>query len=181
MVIYSVPVGPNTFAHSLWSHVLALSKYYSPLLNRSINPQTELITTVGASEGIFSAVQAFINPGDEVILMQPFYDSYPASVRLAGGIPVTVSLKPSIKSGKVTSASEWKLDMSELENAVSEKTRMIFVNNPHNPLGKCHIPFVVSVSMGFNGTEIVYRKGVFGRRVARDCAYCKEIQLARVS
>jgi kynurenine--oxoglutarate transaminase/cysteine-S-conjugate beta-lyase/glutamine--phenylpyruvate transaminase len=56
--------------------VNALSRYYGPLINRKIEPMTEVMTTVGASEAIFSFIQAVVDPGDEVIVMQPFYDSY---------------------------------------------------------------------------------------------------------
>lgn len=113
--------------------VKALSKYYEPKLNRKLDPMTEIMTCVGASEAIYSTIQAFINPGDEVILMEPFYDSYPASVSLAGGIPVTVSLKP---ISNAHSSRDWKLDFNELENAITPKTKMIILNNPNNPLGK---------------------------------------------
>ena len=108
----------------------ALAKLYAPSL--ALNPMTDIITTgqlinvVGATEAIYSCIQAFINPGDEVILMQPFYDSYPASVIMAGGTPVVVTL----------STGDWMLDWDKLEQAVSPKTKMIIVNNPHNPSGK---------------------------------------------
>ncbi|KAJ3195390.1 Kynurenine--oxoglutarate transaminase 3 [Irineochytrium annulatum] len=114
--------------------VKALSKFYADKLGKEVNPMTEIITTVGATEAIYSTIQAFVNPGDEVILMQPFYDSYPASVTLAGGTPVIVTLAP----GEVSATSDdWRLDLAELRRAVKPgKTKMIFVNNPHNPVGK---------------------------------------------
>jgi len=65
-----------------------------PKYKREVDPLTEVVVTVGASEAIFATVQAFINPGDEVILIVPFYDSYPAAVLLAGGKPVYVPLTP---------------------------------------------------------------------------------------
>ncbi|TPX69743.1 hypothetical protein SpCBS45565_g02148 [Spizellomyces sp. 'palustris'] len=114
----------------------ALSAFYEDKLGRSLNPLTEIVTAVGACEAIYSTIQAFINPGDEVILMQPFYDSYPASVTLAGGIPVMVSLRPPSDRSSKTS-DDWKLDFDEIRRAIKPgKTKMIIVNNPHNPVGK---------------------------------------------
>ncbi|KAJ3415363.1 Kynurenine--oxoglutarate transaminase 3 [Chytridiales sp. JEL 0842] len=116
--------------------VNALSKFYADKLGRVVNPMTEIVTTVGATEAIYSVIQAFVNPGDEVILMQPFYDSYPASITLAGGVPVIVNLKPPADTPAKTS-DDWKLDLNELRAAIKKgKTKMIFVNNPHNPVGK---------------------------------------------
>ncbi|KAJ1544119.1 Kynurenine--oxoglutarate transaminase 3 [Nowakowskiella sp. JEL0078] len=119
--------------------VNALAKFYTPSLGRQLNPLTEIITTAGAAEALYSTIQALISPGDEVILMQPFYDSYPANVILAGGIPVIVSLSPknnkSPTNGESTS-DNWRLDMSELRSVVTKKTKMIIINNPHNPIGK---------------------------------------------
>lgn len=118
--------------------VNALAKYYQPQLNREINPMTEILTTVGATEAIYASIQAFVNPGDEVILMQPFYDSYPASVLMSGGTPKFVSLLPpkTSNTSSETKASDWKLDMTELKASITPKTKMLIVNNPHNPLGK---------------------------------------------
>ncbi|KAI9104072.1 pyridoxal phosphate-dependent transferase [Phlyctochytrium arcticum] len=114
----------------------ALSSYYTSSLGRTLNPLTEILTAVGACQAIFSTIQAFINPGDEVIIMQPFYDSYPASVALAGGVPRMVSLRPPVGQPAST-ADEWKLDVEEIRKAISPgKTKMIIVNNPHNPIGK---------------------------------------------
>jgi kynurenine--oxoglutarate transaminase/cysteine-S-conjugate beta-lyase/glutamine--phenylpyruvate transaminase len=113
--------------------VNVLAKFYGPKMNRELDPMTEIMTTVGASEAIYSSIQALINPGDEVILMQPYYDSYPASVELAGGIPVVVSMRG---ESNCRESREWKLDWSELEKCINSKTKMIILNNPNNPIGK---------------------------------------------
>lgn len=94
---------------------------------------TEVVTTVGATEAIYSSIQAFIDKGDEVILMQPYYDSYPASIILAGGVPVVVSLTP---CSSASSSKDWKFSIDELEKAVTSRTKMIIITNPHNPIGK---------------------------------------------
>ncbi|KAI8801065.1 pyridoxal phosphate-dependent transferase [Cladochytrium replicatum] len=119
--------------------VQVLSKFYSEKIGRSIDPLTEIVTTVGATEAIYSTIQAFVDRDDEVIMMQPFYDSYPASVALAGGKPVVVSLRPPKGHGPAGGAKtshDWKLDLDELRAAVTPKTKLIIVNNPHNPVGK---------------------------------------------
>ena len=113
--------------------VKALANVYSPLFGRELNPLTEIVTTVGATEGIFATIQALIEPGDEVILIEPFYDSYPASVIMAGGTPVYVPLRP---APNATSSTEWVLDMDELAAAFSARTRLLIVNTPQNPVGK---------------------------------------------
>ncbi|KAJ3216112.1 Kynurenine--oxoglutarate transaminase 3 [Dinochytrium kinnereticum] len=115
--------------------VKALANFYTPKIGRDINPLTEVVTAVGATEAIYSTIQAFVNPGDEVIMMQPFYDCYPAAVTLAGGTPVVVNLSPPRDRPSATS-DDWKLDLSELRAAITSKTKLIFVNNPHNPVGK---------------------------------------------
>ncbi|KAJ3260815.1 Kynurenine--oxoglutarate transaminase 3 [Boothiomyces macroporosus] len=113
--------------------VNALAKYYSPKIGRELNPLNEIMTTVGASEAIYSTIQALVDPDDEVILMQPYYDSYPASISLAGGKPVIVSLKPKANG---VSSSDWRLDIAELKKAITSKTKIIMINNPNNPIGK---------------------------------------------
>lgn len=113
--------------------VQALADTYGPLFGRQLDPMQEIVVTAGATEGIFATMQALIDPGDEVILIEPFYDSYPASVLMAGGVPVYVPLRP---SANATTAGEWRLDFDELAAAFSPKTRLLLLNTPHNPVGK---------------------------------------------
>lgn len=114
--------------------VNAVSQAYSPYFGREIDPMREIVITVGATEGIFATIQALVEPGDEVILFEPFYDSYPASIIMAGGTPVYVPLRP--PAGGSKSASEWRIDPDELAAAFTERTRLVIVNNPQNALGK---------------------------------------------
>lgn len=105
------------------------------------DPDTEITITAGATEALFDAMQAFINPGDEVILFEPYYDAHLADVLLAGGIPKFVTLhKP-----------DFHFDKQELAEAVTKKTRMIVVNTPHNPLGKVfdrkELNFIASIAI----------------------------------
>jgi aspartate/methionine/tyrosine aminotransferase len=106
-----------------------LAELMGPSLGRSLDPLTEVTVTVGATEGLFAAAQGLINPGDEVLLIEPFYDSYPADVTIAGGVPRYVPLEPG-PDGR------WELDLERLERAFSPRTRAIFLNTPHNPTGK---------------------------------------------
>ncbi|KAL6070715.1 arylformamidase, variant 2 [Balamuthia mandrillaris] len=112
--------------------VQALSRFYSPLFQRELDPLRHIITTVGATQGLFLAILSLVNPGEEVLLMEPFYDSYPANVLMAGGVPVYVPLRPAQRA-----AGEWRLDLEELRSKVRPgKTRMLIVNNPANVPGK---------------------------------------------
>lgn len=113
--------------------VKAVANVYGPLFGRELDPMTNALITVGATEGIFATIQALVDPGDEVILIEPFYDSYPATVIMAGGTPVYVPLR---FSPDAASADEWTLDMDELAAAFSPRTRLIILNTPHNPVGK---------------------------------------------
>ena len=113
--------------------VQALAALYSPLFGRDLDPFSEIVVTTGATEGIFATIQALVEPGDEVILIEPFYDSYPAAVRMAGGRCVYVPLRG---PARATSAAQWILDTDELTVAFSPATKLLILNTPLNPLGK---------------------------------------------
>ncbi|KAK4293330.1 hypothetical protein Pmani_033965 [Petrolisthes manimaculis] len=115
--------------------VAALSKLYSKLIGREINQQTEVLVTAGAYEALFVTIMGLVNKGDEVIIIEPFFDCYMPQVKLAGGTPVFVPLRPRKTTG-VTSSEDWVFDTEELANAFSDKTKAIIVNTPNNPLGK---------------------------------------------
>jgi len=125
---YSLPAGHPRLNQ-------AISRVYSPLFDRELNPATEIVVTVGATEGIFASIQAVVEPGDEVILIEPFYDSYPASVIMAGGTPVYLPLR---FAENTTHASQWYLDMDELAAAITPRTKMLIINTPLNPIGKMY-------------------------------------------
>ncbi len=90
-----------------------------------INPESEITITAGATEALFSVIAAFVSPGDEVILFDPAYDSYAPAVRLNGGIPVHVTLR----------YPDFSIDWTVVNRFVNNKTKMIVINTPHNPLG----------------------------------------------
>ncbi|GAA2500602.1 pyridoxal phosphate-dependent aminotransferase [Actinocorallia cavernae] len=93
----------------------------------SYDPDTEVLVTAGATEAIAAALLALLEPGDEVVALEPYYDSYAASIALAGGRRVPVTLRPHEGS--------FRLDLDELRAAVTDRTRLLLINTPHNPTG----------------------------------------------
>jgi N-succinyldiaminopimelate aminotransferase len=91
-----------------------------------VNPDTEITVTSGATEAIFAAILGLVNPGDEVILFEPYYDSYLPAIEFAGGVPRFYTLRP----------PHWAIDPDKLAALFSAKTKLIVVNTPHNPTGK---------------------------------------------
>ena len=89
------------------------------------DPDTEVLVTTGATEAVAAALLAFVDPGDEVIALEPFYDSYAASIDLAGGVRVGVGLF----------GPDFRLDHAELAAAFSDRTKALVINSPHNPTG----------------------------------------------
>jgi methionine aminotransferase len=92
---------------------------------RSVNPDTEVTVTSGATEALFCAIAALVRPGEEVILLDPCYDSYDPAVELAGARAIHVPLL----------APSFAVDWDRLRAAITPRTRMILVNSPHNPTG----------------------------------------------
>ncbi|KAK0756960.1 hypothetical protein N5P37_010484 [Trichoderma harzianum] len=115
----------------------AIADAYSPFWGRKINPETEVTITTGANEGMLSAFMAFIEPGDEVIIFEPFFDQYISNIEMPGGKIVYVPMHPPATGAtKTSSAADWTIDFDELERAITPKTKMIVLNTPHNPVGK---------------------------------------------
>lgn len=112
--------------------VKSLAAHYSPLLGRTLDPLTEITTTVGATEAIFACTQSLLNPGDEVVVFEPAFDIYGAQVQMAGGICKYVPLRVVDRGGRL----EWTYDHAEFEAAFTSKTKMVLLNTPHNPTGK---------------------------------------------
>lgn len=102
-----------------------------------IDPEKEVTITTGANEGMLSAFMGFLEQGDEVIVFEPFFDQYISNIEMPGGKVVYVPLHPPTDGAtKTTSAGDWSLDIGELEKAITDKTRMLVLNSPHNPIGK---------------------------------------------
>ena len=92
---------------------------------RKVNIGTEMLITAGATQGVFTTINTFVNAGDEVLILDPSYDSYEPSVLVAGGKPVRVSLN-----------HDYSPNFNTIEDAITSKTKMIVINNPHNPTGR---------------------------------------------
>lgn len=109
----------------------ALSARYLRETGLEWNPETEITITSGATEALWASIGALCDVGDEVVLFEPFYDSYRAAVHAAGATPRAVTIRA---PGEL--ASGWAFDPDQLRRAINDRTRVILVNSPHNPTGK---------------------------------------------
>ncbi|MCC3768680.1 pyridoxal phosphate-dependent aminotransferase [Streptomyces sp. UNOC14_S4] len=91
------------------------------------DPDTEVLVTAGATEAIAASLLSLVHPGDEVVALEPYYDSYAACIAMAGGKRVPVTLRP--RDGA------FRLDLDELRDAITPRTRVLLINTPHNPTG----------------------------------------------
>ena len=134
--------GPQALRDAVGRHIAAGHNQYAPMTGlpalreqvaakiarsygRTVSADSEVTIVPGATQGIFCAIQALIQPGDEVIVFDPSYDSYEPSVELAGGRCVHVPL----------ALPNFAIDWQRLQDALSDKTRLIILNSPHNPSG----------------------------------------------
>jgi len=104
----------------------AIARKAERLMGIRWDQSLEITVTNGATEAIYDIIQALVNPGDEVIIFEPYYDSYVPATELAGGTARFVTLR----------APDWSFDRTELDALFNERTRAIIVNTPHNPTGK---------------------------------------------
>ncbi|KAF2668647.1 kynurenine aminotransferas-like protein [Microthyrium microscopicum] len=115
----------------------ALANAYSPFFGRTLDPETDVVVTTGANEGMLSAFMAFLEQGDEVIVFEPFFDQYISNIEMPGGKVVYVPMHPPASGAtKTSSAAEWSFDIAAFEAAISPRTKMVVINSPHNPIGK---------------------------------------------
>ena len=130
--------GPNQYAPvegipALREAVAADNKRFYGL---DIDPETQTLVTSGATEALAAAFLGYLSPGDEAIVLAPFYECYAPQIEAAGATVVPVNLAP----------PDWRLPVDALEPAITDKTKLIVINTPHNPLGKV---------MGLDELEIV--------------------------
>ncbi len=116
---YAPGPGTSSLRQAITSHA---ARFY----DLEIDPAKGVVVTSGATEGIFSAILGLVDPGDEVIVIEPFYDSYVPNILMANAIPVCVPLHP----------PTWTFDADELRSAFSKKTRALILNTPQNPSGR---------------------------------------------
>ena len=103
----------------------AIARMYLTSYGRTYDPETEVTITSGATEAIFDVVAACVHPGDEVIVLEPCYDSYVPAIELNGGVPVVVSLR----------FPDYSVDWDAVSRAITPRTRLLMINTPHNPTG----------------------------------------------
>ncbi|MFH6946699.1 methionine aminotransferase [Flavobacterium sp. FlaQc-50] len=102
-----------------------IAKLVKNSYNRTINPETEILVTAGATQGIFTTILALVKTGDEVLILDPSYDSYESPVLLCNAKPIRVALN-----------DDYTPNWERIEKSCSSKSKMIIINNPHNPTGK---------------------------------------------
>ncbi|NLC96797.1 MAG: aminotransferase class I/II-fold pyridoxal phosphate-dependent enzyme [Erysipelotrichaceae bacterium] len=127
--IYAIEKGRTFYSENVGLFDLrkGVCDYYERRFNiKGYDPEKNALITVGASEGIDLVMRALLNPGDEVIMLNPSYVSYAPTVILAGGKPVIIEVKEE---------NRFKLLPEDLEKAISDKTKMLFINFPNNPTG----------------------------------------------
>ena len=106
----------------------AIARKQSVVWERAVDPETEVTVSNGATEAMMAAMLAAVDPGDEVIVFEPFYENYGPDCIISGATPQFVALRP----------PDWSFDEAELRRAFTTKTRAIVVNTPHNPTGKVY-------------------------------------------
>ncbi len=134
------------------------------------DPVDEITVTAGGTQGIFTAVMCCVSPGDEVIVIEPAYDSYIPAIQMAQGVPIRVALE--VKRDALGKVESYQIPWKKIEGAITEKTRLIMINSPHNPTGMIwkkedlnHLADIV------HGTEIlvlsdeVYEHMVYDQKV----------------
>ncbi len=119
--------GRNQYAPGIGVRELreAIARHQHRHYGLDLDPDTEVVVTTGATEGIAAALLGLVDPGDEVVVLEPYYDSYLAMIAFAGGVRRPVTLR----------APDYRLDVAALQAAVTDRTRVILLNSPHNPTG----------------------------------------------
>jgi len=146
----------------------AIAERYAPLLGRQLDPAAELTITCGCTEALAASFLGLIDPGDEVILIEPFYDAYPVFVSMTGAVPRYVTLRP----------PAFQIDLEELRSVFSPKTKAIVINNPHNPTGRVltddELSAIATLCVEYDAiavTDEVYEEMVYDGKHRRLASY----------
>jgi methionine aminotransferase len=124
----------------------AIAARYADVYGTSYDPDTDVTVTSGATEAIFDAVAALVHPGDEVIVLEPCYDSYVPAIELNGGTPVVVSML----------LPDYRIDWDAVRDAITPRTRLLMINSPHNPTGS-----IITASDIAALTSLIRDTGIF--------------------
>jgi kynurenine aminotransferase len=117
----------------------AISDFYFPLIHRQLNTSDEILVTSGGFDALHTIFMTFLDDEDEVILIEPYFFAYKSLIQLSGGRPVSVPLTLDFTGQtdvRSVSCEAWKLDLNRLREAFTSKTKLLILNNPHNPTGK---------------------------------------------
>jgi N-succinyldiaminopimelate aminotransferase len=119
--------GANQYAPGIGVPVLrtAIAAHQRRHYGIELDPDTEVCVTTGCTEAVAAALLGLVDPGDEVVVLEPYYDSYVAMLQVAGAVRRPVTLR----------APDFRLDVDELRGAVTDRTRFVLLNSPHNPTG----------------------------------------------
>ncbi len=125
--VQALESGANQYAPGIGIPALrqAIVRHQQRHYGLELDPDTQVVVTTGCTEGIAAALLGLVNPGDEVVVLEPYYDSYVAMLQMAGGVRRPVTLR----------APDFRLDLDELRAAVTDRTRFVLLNSPHNPTG----------------------------------------------
>ncbi|WP_019937425.1 methionine aminotransferase [Bordetella sp. FB-8] len=132
LVTQAMADGHNQYPHMTGIPALrrAIASKVQALYGRSYDFDTEITVTSGATEALMAAVMAVVGQGDEVVVLEPCYDSYLPAIRLAGGTPITIALRaPTVEDPR------FRVDWQRVRDAITPRTRLIMMNFPHNPTG----------------------------------------------
>jgi len=145
-------------AHSLRQAVAAQTKRF---LGLTIDPETEITVCCGATETMIASLLALVNPGDEVVIFEPFYENYGPDAILCGAVPRFVKLRP----------PDWTFDENEVRAAFNNHTRALILNTPNNPTGKVfsrqELEFLAALCRRWNVlavTDEIYQHIIYGAR-----------------
>lgn len=129
----AIDAGVNQYAFTAGAADLrkAIAEHALRFYGQQVDPDTMVSVTSGATEAIFDGAMGLLSPGDEAVLFEPYYDSYLASVQMAGAVPRYVRLRP-----PDATHPQWWFDEAEVAAAFTDRTKVVFVNTPHNPTGK---------------------------------------------
>lgn len=146
--------GPGTLALRQ-----AVAAHAGRFYNMDVDPKAGVVVTAGATEAVFASVLGTVDPGDEVIVIEPYFDSYVPNITMAGAVPVYVPLYP----------PKWIFDPAELRAAFNPRTRAIILNSPQNPTGRVftleELTLIADLCQEFDVTVIsdeVYEHLIFG-------------------